>query len=33
MGFDPENTEITQTNVTITIADQKFLFQTKRFPQ
>ena len=33
MGFDPENTEITQTNVTISIAVQKFIFETKRFPQ
>ena len=33
MGFDPENTKIIQTNVTISIAVQKFIFETKRFPQ
>ena len=33
MGFDPQNTEITQTNVTISIAVQRFIFETKRFPQ
>ena len=33
MGIDPENPEITQTNITISIAVQRFIFQTKRFPQ
>ena len=33
MGFYTENTEITQINVTISIAVQKFIFETKRFPQ
>ena len=31
MGIDPENPEITQTNVSISIAVQKFIFETKRF--
>ena len=33
IGIDPENPEITQTNITISIAVQRFIFQTKRFPQ
>ena len=33
MGIDPENPEITQTNVSISIAVQKFIFVTKRFSQ
>ena len=33
MGIDPENPEITQTNVSISIAVQKFIFETKRFSQ
>ena len=33
MGFDPENTEITQTNVTLYIAVQKFIFETKQYSQ
>ena len=33
MGIDPDNPEITQTNVSISIAVQKFIFETRRFPQ
>ena len=31
MGIDPNNLEFTQTNTTISIAVQKFIFETKRF--
>ena len=33
LGIDPDNPEITQTNVSISIAVQKFIFETRRFPQ
>ena len=33
MGIDPDNPEITQTNVSISIAVQKFIFETKQFSQ
>ena len=33
ISVDPENPEITQTNVSISNAVQKFIFETKRFSQ
>ena len=33
VGMHPDNPEITQTNISISIAVQKFIFETRRFPQ
>ena len=32
MGIDPENPEFVHTNTILSIAVQKFIFETKRFP-
>ena len=31
LGIDPANSDFIQTNTTISIAVQKFIFETKRF--